>query len=46
MRAEILRVEEGMKAVRPETGITFDERWNVPGLVPRITARRRRSCGA
>jgi acetylornithine deacetylase len=32
MRAEILRVEEGMKAIRPETGITFDERWNVPGL--------------
>jgi hypothetical protein len=32
MRAEILRVEEGMKAVRPETGITFEERWNVPGL--------------
>jgi acetylornithine deacetylase len=32
MRAEILRVEEGMKAIRPETGITFEERWNVPGL--------------
>jgi acetylornithine deacetylase len=32
MRAEILRVEEGMKSIRPETGITFEERWNVPGL--------------
>ncbi len=32
MREEILRVEEGMKAIRPDTGITFEERWNVPGL--------------
>jgi acetylornithine deacetylase len=32
MREEIPRVEAGMKAVRPETGITFEQRWDVPGL--------------
>ena len=30
--AEIARVEEGMKAVRPEAGITASLRWDVPGL--------------
>jgi len=32
MRSEIHRVEAGMKAVRPETQITYDLRWNVPSL--------------
>jgi acetylornithine deacetylase len=47
MRAEILRVEDGMKAIRPETGITFEERWNVPGLAAEEpTARPRPWCAA
>jgi acetylornithine deacetylase len=33
MQAEIARVEAGMKAVRPETGITATRLWDVPGLV-------------
>ena len=32
MMAEIARIEAGMKAVRPETGITVVPRWDVPGL--------------
>jgi acetylornithine deacetylase len=32
IRAEIDRIEAGMKAVRPETGITALPRWDVPGL--------------
>ncbi len=30
--AEIARIERGMKAVRPEAGITALPRWDVPGL--------------
>jgi len=30
--AEVRRIEAGMKAVRPETGITALPRWDVPGL--------------
>jgi acetylornithine deacetylase len=33
MQAEIARVEAGMRAVRPEAGITAERLWNVPGLV-------------
>jgi acetylornithine deacetylase len=32
IRAEIDRIEAGMKAVRPEAGITALPRWDVPGL--------------
>lgn len=32
IEAEIARVADGMKAVRPETGITVTPRWNVPCL--------------
>jgi acetylornithine deacetylase len=32
MQAEIARVEAGMKAVRPEAGITATPLWDVPGL--------------
>jgi acetylornithine deacetylase len=30
--AEIARIEAGMKAVRPDTGITVIPKWDVPGL--------------
>ena len=33
IRAEIARIEAGMKAIRPEAEIVVDERWEVPGLV-------------
>jgi acetylornithine deacetylase len=33
MEAEIARVAEGMKAVRPEAGITAERKWDVAGLV-------------
>lgn len=33
MRAEFDRVEAGMKAIRPEAGITATPLWDVPGLV-------------
>ncbi|MDG4649945.1 acetylornithine deacetylase [Roseibacterium sp. SDUM158017] len=33
IRAEIERIEVGMKAVRPEAWIEVDPKWDVPGLV-------------
>ncbi|TDX33746.1 acetylornithine deacetylase [Rhodovulum visakhapatnamense] len=34
LMAEVARVEAGMKAIRPETGIAVDETFSVPALAP------------
>lgn len=46
VRETAARIEAGMKAVRPEAGITLTRFFGVPGLKPEEAAPPRRWCAA